>query len=111
MSMAMQELLDRLDFLFPPSLAYTPKKMFGGTALIVRGHMALWVGKEGNLLVRVGKNGMETALKREGASPMEMTGRTMGGFVLVSGDVLEDDETLGSWLQSALSTVQIMPPK
>ncbi|MBK1793628.1 TfoX/Sxy family protein [Devosia sp. WQ 349] len=111
MSMAMQELLDRLEAIIPPSLVYATKKMFGGTALMVRGHMALWAGKEGNMLVRVGKTGMETALKHEGTSLMEMTGRTMGGFVLVSGDVLEDEETLAFWLQTGLASVQILPPK
>lgn len=107
----MLELLNRLDALFPPSMAYSPKKMFGGTALMVAGHMALWIGKEGNLLVRVGKSGMETALNLEGTSLMEMRGRTMGGFVLVSGDVLEEDETLRFWLQTALGAVAILPPK
>lgn len=111
MSMAAEDLLDRLDALFPLHLAYARKKMFGGTAIMVRGHMALWVGKDGNILVRTGKSGMETALKHEGTSKMEMTGRTMGGFVLVSGDVLEDEDTLAFWLQTALDTVQALPPK
>jgi TfoX/Sxy family transcriptional regulator of competence genes len=111
MSMAMQELLERLYALLPPSLAYSPKKMFGGTSIMVAGHLTLWVGKEGNLLVRVGKSGMETALKHEGTSLMQMTGRSMGGYVVVSGDVLEDEEKLAFWMQTALAAVAILPPK
>ena len=65
----------------------------------------------GALLVRVGKDGMEAALARPGAMPMDMGSKTMGGFVVVSGDVLEDDEVLDGWTALAEDFVRTLPPK
>ena len=35
----------------------------------------------------------------------------MGGFVEVSGDVLEDDDVLLEWIELARSFVATLPPK
>jgi hypothetical protein len=42
---------------------------------------------------------------------MEMGTRSMGGFVVVSGDALEDDEALAEWLDIARAVVATLPPK
>ncbi len=111
MSMAREELADRIRGLLPPGVYPVEKRMFGGIAFIVQGNMLICPLKDGTLMVRVGKNGMDEALTRSGASIMEMKGRPMNGFILVSGDAIEDDDILGDWLTAAQAFVRTLPPK
>ncbi|MGV3578881.1 hypothetical protein [Brevundimonas sp.] len=67
--------------------------------------------KDGGLLVRVGPEGLDEAMAQPGAEPMTMTGRTMKGFVVVSGDALEEDEALGDWIARAKRFVDTLAPK
>jgi len=54
------------------------KRMFGGLAIMVNGHMCCGiVGR--NLVVRVGGNEYEQALSQPHARPMDFTGRAMRG--------------------------------
>lgn len=111
MSLASEELSDRIRALLPAQLTVTEQKMFGGRAFMLRDHMLVGPMKSGNLLVRVGKERMDDALTRPGTSPMRMGERTMAGFIEVSGDVLEDDEVLLDWIEYARSFVETLPPK
>lgn len=111
MSMAREELADRIRALLPPGLHPREKRMFGGIAFMQDGNMLVCPLKDGALLVRVGKDGMDAALARPGAEIMEMSGRTMGGFVVVSGDAIEDHEDLAGWISTAHAFVRTLPPK
>lgn len=111
MSMASEELADRIRGLLVQGENIREQKMFGANAFMSNGNMLVAPMKDGSLLVRVGKDGMDDALAREGAGVMEMGGRTMGGFVVVSGDALEDDFVLGEWLDRARAFVKTLPPK
>lgn len=111
MSMAREDLADRIRALLPPGLRTTEKRMFGGIAFMVDGNMLICPLRDGALMVRVGKDGMAAALERPGAEIMEMSGRAMGGFVVVSGDAIEDDDDLADWISSAHAFVRTLPPK
>jgi TfoX/Sxy family transcriptional regulator of competence genes len=108
--MAMEELSERVRTL-TPGLHLSEKKMFGGRCFMLAGNMLVCPMKPGSLLVRVGPHGYQPALERPGAQPMTMGARTMGGFVEVSGDVLEDDDVLLEWIELARSFVATLPPK
>ena len=111
MSLASEELSDRIRTLLDPRLATTEQKMFGGRCFMLNGNMLVGPMKDGGLLVRVGKEGYEAALALPGARPMTMGSKTMSGFVEVSGDVLEDDEVLLDWIELARSFVETLPAK
>nr|WP_314258986.1 TfoX/Sxy family protein [uncultured Devosia sp.] len=111
MSLASEELSDRIRDLLPNTMSLTEKKMFGGRCFMLSGNMLVCPMKDGSLLVRVGKDGYDTALTLPGASPMDMGTRTMTGFVEVSGDVLEDEDVLLDWIARAHSFVDTLPPK
>ena len=55
--------------------------------------------------------GSTFALERPGAAPMVMNGRTMGGFVFVAGDAIEDDDALEGWIATARAFVDTLPAK
>ena len=111
MSLASEELSDRVRDLLGPRLPVTEKKMFGGRCFMLAGNMLVCPMKDGGMLVRVGKDGYDAALERSGAAPMQMGERTMAGFVEVTGDVLEDDDVLLDWIEHARRFVETLPPK
>ena len=111
MSLASEELSDRIRSHLGLHPAVTEQKMFGGRCFMLGGNMLVCPTKEGSLLVRVGKDGYDAALTRPGARPMTMGARTMAGFVEVTGDVLEEDEVLLDWVELARSFVDSLPTK
>jgi hypothetical protein len=111
MSMASEELAERIRALLPPEENIHEQKMFGGIAFMLDGNMLVAPTKEGSMLVRVGKHGMEHAIRQPGARIMEMGGRAMNGFVEVSGDTIEEDFALGEWIDRARAFVKTLPKK
>jgi len=85
-------------------------KMFGGLCFTLNGNMLVGVMKDGSLLVRVGEDGQQDALRRPGAALMQMGERTMKGFIAVDPTTLED-LPLRQWLALATSFVGPMPVK
>lgn len=83
--------------------------MFGGVALMVRGHMTVGVLGD-DLIVCVGPEAYEDALASPAARPMDFTGRPMTGMVSVTGADL-DDAALGAWVRRGLTFTASLPPK
>jgi TfoX/Sxy family transcriptional regulator of competence genes len=111
MSLAVEELADRIRAHFASRLNIREQRMFGGIAFMRDGNMLVGPMKDGGLLVRVGKDAYDKALALPGAGPMSMGDRTMSGFVIVSGDAIEDDESLAEWIARAEAFVATLPPK
>jgi TfoX/Sxy family transcriptional regulator of competence genes len=111
MSLALEDLSDRIRDHLGPHPGVSEQKMFGGRCFMLDGNMLVCPMKDGGLLVRAGKEGYEQALARPGARPMTMGARTMSGFVEVTGDVLEDDDVLLDWIELARSFVATLPAK
>ncbi len=88
------------------------KKMFGGLAFLLGGHMAVAASGQGGLLVRVEPSQTETLLHEPGAAPMEMGGRPgMAGWLRVEAGAVDDDESLATWVQRGLDHAASLPPK
>lgn len=85
------------------------KRMFGGVAFLLHGNMSVGVIGD-DLIVRVPKAEHEALLAEPGARPFDMTGRPMGGWLLVSGDVLDDD-VLAAWVARGVAYAGSLPPK
>src|SRR5262245_40957340 len=86
------------------------KKMFGGLAFMVRGHMAFGVVKQ-DLMVRVGADNWEAALARPHARPLDFTGKPRKGMVFVGPAGTRDAAVLGRWLRLALAHTDSLPAK
>ncbi|RWM31657.1 TfoX/Sxy family protein [Mesorhizobium sp.] len=89
---------------------FTEQKMFGGTCFMINGNMLIGTSKRG-LLVRVGKAAHGAAVACPHARPMEMGGRSMGGYVHVALEGTATDADLRAWLDRALAFVETLPPK
>jgi len=88
----------------------TERKMFGGLAFMVNGHMCCGV-RQDHLMVRVGPQQYETALAQAHAREMDFTGRPMKGIVWVDRPGYAADDDLRAWVGRALSFVTSLPSK
>ncbi|MDH3382664.1 MAG: TfoX/Sxy family protein [Deltaproteobacteria bacterium] len=89
---------------------FNEKKMFGGIAFMLRGHMCCGVLGD-NLMVRVGPEGYETALSRPHVREMDFTGRPLKGFVYVEPAGFSSEKDLRSWIAKATMYVRSLPAK
>ncbi len=77
------------------------KKMFGGIAFMVDDKMTLGVSKE-FLMARTDPAEYNALLRREGAQPMDFTGRPMKGFIFVSEEGWDTEVDLSFWVDKCL---------
>jgi TfoX/Sxy family transcriptional regulator of competence genes len=111
MSVASDELGDRIRNLIGHKPGITEKKMFGGYGFMLYGNMVVGSMSTGELLMRVGPERHAAAVARPGASAMVQAGREMIGFVMVANDAIEDDGDLKDAIDFAWNFVKTMPPK
>jgi TfoX/Sxy family transcriptional regulator of competence genes len=88
----------------------TEKKMFGGVAFLLDGKMFVGIVKD-DLMVRVGQDNNDQALKQPHTRPMDFTEKPMVGYVFVSPDGLSEDAVLERWVRMGLSFVATLPEK
>lgn len=86
------------------------KKMFGGVAWMIKGNLSCGVNKE-NMIVRVGPDSYEAALKKPHVSEFDMTGRPMKGWIQVGDAGYEDDDELKGWIEQGVGFALSLPAK
>ena len=86
------------------------RKMFGGLAFMVGGHMCCGVTGD-DLMLRLGPDDAERALEEPDVRPMDFTGRPMKGYVYVAPAGLRTEANLRRWLDRARAFVRTLPPK
>lgn len=92
----------------------TERRMMGGLCFMVDGNMLGGVdrAKTGHdrFMFRVGKDNEAAALRRSGASIVDMGGKKFGGFVFVDAEAC-DRAALKEWIGLALGYVGRLPKK
>ncbi len=86
------------------------RRMFGGLAFMLRGHMCCGV-LGGELMVRVGPEAHEAALSRPHVRKMDFTGKPLRGFVYVAPAGLASAADLEAWIARATQFVSSLPAK
>ena len=84
--------------------------MFGGLAFMVGGHMACGVVGD-RLMVRVGPDRYETALRLAHAQEMKFTGKSMRGFVMVDPEGVATSRAVATWAKRGIAFVDSLPRK
>jgi TfoX/Sxy family transcriptional regulator of competence genes len=77
------------------------KKMFGGICFLVNDKMCTGVMKE-DLMVRIDPEKNDEELRKPGARPMDLSGKSMKGFIMVDPVHIDMDEDLEYWINLAL---------
>ena len=86
------------------------KRMFGGVGFLLNGNLLVGVWKD-SLIVRLGPDEGEAALREPHVKEFDITGRAMKGWVLVGPEGIEDDEQLTAWIGRATRFGRTLPAK
>ena len=87
------------------------KRMFGGLAFLINGHMAVAASGKGGLMVRVPPDDTAKLLSREHVEPMVMAGRETRGWLRVSTAGVATKRQLESWVSRGVDYAKSLPPK
>ena len=86
------------------------KRMFGGIAFMVHGHMSCGIVGS-TLMVRLAPADAENFLSEPYVRPMDFTGRPMRGFLYVDSDGLKTGARLQKWVDRATAYAEVQPRK
>ena len=106
-----EELADRVRAQVEQESGLTEKRMFGGLAFLIDGHMAVSASSKGGLMVRIDPADTEALLREPNARPFEMRGREMDGWLRVDVDASAGDDELAPWISRGVAYARSLPPK
>ena len=106
-----EELALRIRELLIDERSLIEKRMFGGLAFMVDGHLAVAASGRGGLMVRVDPDRAGTYLRGAGVEPMEMRGRAMAGWLRVDTEAVRTKAQLRKWVERGVTFVRTLPPK
>ena len=106
-----EHLAQRIRELVAAEPGLTEKKMFGGLAFLINGHMAVSASGRGGLLLHVDHEETDTLLAKPHAHPFERRGREMQGWVRVEPEGVKTKRQLERWVERGVTCARSLPPK
>src|ERR1700743_323083 len=106
-----EALANRIRALIAAEPGVVEKKMFGGLAFLIGGHMSVSVSGRGGLLLRCAPEDTEALRSKPPAGPFEMRGKAMEGWVRVEPGGVETTRELESWVARGVDFARSLPPK
>jgi hypothetical protein len=104
-------LADRVRDLLVGESGLTERKMFGGLAFLINGHMSVSVSGKGGLMLRCHPEETDRLLNKPFASIFEMRGRMMDGWLRVDAAGLKTRAQLSRWTAIGADYARSLPPK
>ena len=104
-----EDLAERVRDVLRADPALSERKMFGGLCLMLGGHMCCGVVGS-DLMLRLGEEGAEAALRKPHVRPMDFTGRPMSTMVYVGPEGL-GGRALRTWVEKAAAYARSLPPR
>ncbi|HMK98434.1 MAG TPA: TfoX/Sxy family protein [Acidimicrobiales bacterium] len=110
--MAYDEVLaERMRELLAAEPGVSEKRMFGGLAFLVDGHMAIAASGQGGALVRVDPAASDRLVSSSAAELAVMQGRPMEGWLRVGPQHLKTKRELAKWVERSVNFARSLPPK
>jgi hypothetical protein len=106
-----EELAERIRALVADEPGLTEKKMFGGLAFLIGGHMAISASGQGGVMVRVDPTESDELLATTNARLVEMRGRQMAGWMRVDPPDVRTKQQLAKWVGIGVAYARALPPK
>ena len=94
-------LADRVRSILQGAGEFCEKKMFGGLAFMVNGHMCCGVLKT-DLVLRLTPEQAAASLRQPNTRSMDFTGKPMKSMIYVSAIGTDSDQALATWVGSAV---------
>lgn len=106
-----EDLAARIRDILAPERALSEKRMFGGLAFLLDGHMTVAVSGQGGLLLRIDPTGSDELVAAAHVGRMVMRGREMNGWLQVAPAAVDTEERLAEWVGRGVAYVRTLPPK
>jgi TfoX/Sxy family transcriptional regulator of competence genes len=106
-----EELADRVREQVACESGLSEKRMFGGLAFLIDGHMAVSASGRGGLLLRVDPGQTQALLDEPNVRRFEMRGREMDGWLRVDAAAVAGEDELRRWVAYGVAYARSLPPK
>ena len=106
-----EDLANRIRELLAAEEGVVEKKMFGGLAFLIGGHMSVAASGQGGLMARVAPEDTDALLAHEHVRPFEMRGRQMEGWLRVDDAGIATQDQLDPWVRRGVAYARSLPPK
>jgi hypothetical protein len=106
-----EDLANRIRELIATEPGLTEKRMFGGLAFLVGGHMSVSASGQGGLLIHVDPADTDALLAKPHARPMVMRGREMQGWLRVDAEGVQTKRQLERWVARGVAYARSLPVK
>jgi len=106
-----EDLANRIRELVSSEHGVTEQRMFGGLAFLVNGNMSVSASGQGGLLLRIDPAETDALLRRPHASPFQMRGRAMQGWLRVDPEGVRTQRQLERWVARGVAYARSLPGK
>lgn len=103
-------LSQRLEEMLAERAGFQAKNMFGGIGWLLHGNMCVGIYRSW-LIVRVGEHTARRLFEETHVKPMDITGKPMKGWAMISDEGLAEDRQLQHYVDLAIEFVTGLPPK
>jgi TfoX/Sxy family transcriptional regulator of competence genes len=104
------QLADRVRKLLSRRKGFSEKRMFGGVGFLLNDNLCSGILRS-DLILRLGVDAAEDALRENGVRPFDITGRAMQGWVMVGPAGYEETDDLARWVKLAARFAGSLPAK
>ncbi len=106
-----EDLADRIRELLGNERGVVEKRMFGGLAFLVKGHMSVTASRLGGLLVHVDPQESASLLKKPHTAPFVMRAKTLDGWLRVEPEGVRTKRQLEPWVTRGVAYARSLPAK
>ena len=105
------DLADRMRDLLAEERDLTEKKMFGGLAFLIDGHMAVAASGQGGIMIRADPAESDALVETTDAELVVMRGKPMAGWLRVDAESLRARRELAKWVEVGTAYARSLPAK
>jgi TfoX/Sxy family transcriptional regulator of competence genes len=106
-----EDLANRIRELIALEADVTERRMFGGLAFLIGGHLSVSASGRGGLMVRVDPANSDVMRAKPHTSVMVMRGREMPGWLRIADDGVKTKRQLEAWVRRGVAYARSLPPK
>jgi hypothetical protein len=106
-----EDLANRIRELIADEEGVSEKKMFGGLAFLIQGHMSVSASGRGGLLLRCDPEETDSLIQNPHAARFEMRGRELDGWLRIEPEGIRTKRALEKWVRRSVAYARSLPPK
>ena len=105
-----EDLANRIRELIGAERDVFEKRMFGGLAFLVGGHLSVTASRHGGIMVRVAPDDGDALAAKPHVRIAVMRGREMPGWLMVAAEGLKTKRQLEPWVRRGVAHARSLPP-